>query len=452
MLTLLAAFGCTSITQIRTVEPAAGGAGHADILPPPTTNTAAFLDCRTGSPAKGENLRIIEDYGNYVIGYAEFDDQGWAYQHDAQLAVINDRLKAELSNPDNAATDFLVLVFVHGWHHNAHDNDCNVQEFRQMVRLAAEGTEAAIQQHKLVKHRRVLGVYVGWRGEIITAAGLRYLTPVDRHNAAERVAKGSVRKLFANLHEQQILAQRGRIDRMRTIVIGHSFGGLVAFSALAQGELNDLTLATSESPLYCDPRDPRHAALTASPVWPDALILINPAFEASRFEEFDRLVKGLTPCVPPAVKSDTLVVPNFMVITAENDIWTGKMFTVGRSVGTLFEGYDRTDADATQKERLSNLHAIGFVPSYQTHRLDLNRETPPRAVATLLPAAGSPLTAQSPVWVVRASAAVVNGHTGFLYARPNDKDPSPYLADWLLDIYDMDCGAAPGMVNCAAAR
>src|SRR5271165_1454025 len=452
-LALLAALGCTSITQIRTVEPAPQDAsGHPDILAPPSTDTAAFLDCRTGSPAKGENLRIIEDYGNYVLGFAEFDDQGWGYKHDQQLAVINDRVDAELSNPALAGTDFLVLVFIHGWHHNAHDNDCNVQEFRQMVRIAAEGTEAARREHLLVKPRRVVGIYVGWRGESVAAPALRYLTVADRRDAAERVAKGSVRRLFANLHERQIRAQRVRVDRMRTVIIGHSFGGLVAYSALSQGVLNDLTLETSESPRLCDLWDPRHAAITASPVWPDALILINPAFEASRFEEFDRLTKGLTPCVPPAQKSNRLVVPSVIVVTAANDIWTGKIFTAGRTASTVFEGYDRTNAEATQKERASNLHAIGFVKSYQTHHLDLTpNETPPRAVARLVPGAASPLNAQSPVWVVVASEAVVNGHNGFLYTRPKDKNPSPYLANWLLDMYDMDCNAAPGMLDCADA-
>ncbi len=70
-------------------------------------------------------------------------------------------------------------------------------------------------------------------------------TVIDRRNTAERVAKGAVRQLFANLRQQQLTAQGAFGDhdptpaRMRTVVVGHSFGGLIAFSALAQAELNE---------------------------------------------------------------------------------------------------------------------------------------------------------------------------------------------------------------------
>jgi alpha-beta hydrolase superfamily lysophospholipase len=446
-------FGCTSITEIRTEKPADNPA----ILPEPKTDTAAFLACRTGSKTKDENRLIVEDYANYFIGFAEFDDQGWAYKRDEQLAVIKSRIDADLADPRYADTDFLVLVFAHGWHHNAHDNDCNVQEFRQMVRLAAEGTQDAIKNKLLVRQRRVIGVYVGWRGESVDAPALRYLTVIDRRDAAERVAKGSVRQLFANLHEEQVSAQRVRMDKMRTVVIGHSFGGLVAYSAMSQGQLNDLTQASLETPRYCDPSDPRGNTRPAAAVWPDSLILINPAFEASRFEEFHRLVMERATCIPPLTQPKrVLVVPSLIVVTAENDRWTGGVFTVGRSVSTLFEGYDRTDPSATQAERTANLHAIGFVPAYVTHRLYL----PPGdgsapAIASLSPASPGKTNVDLPVWVVTASKDIVNGHTGFLYARltgtnsnGTGKAPEPYLANWLLDLYSKDCSAAPEMMNC----
>jgi pimeloyl-ACP methyl ester carboxylesterase len=443
-------FGCTSITEIRTEKPAVIPA----ILPEPKTDTAEFLACRTGTETKDENRLIIEDYENYFIGFAEFDDQGWAYKRDEQLAVIKRRIDADIADPRYAETDFLVLVFVHGWHHNAHDNDCNVQEFRQMVRLAAEGTQDAINKKLLVRQRRIIGVYVGWRGESVDAPALRYLTVIDRRDAAERVAKGSVRQLFANLHEEQVSAQRVRLDKMRTVVIGHSFGGLVAYSAMSQGQLNDLTLASSEIPRYCDPNDPRGDTRPSAAIWPDSLILINPAFEASRFEEFHRLVMGRAACIPPLTQPKrALVVPSLIVVTAENDHWTGSVFTVGRSLSTLFEGYDRTDPSATQAERTANLHAIGFVPAYETHRLDLPPgDGPAPAIASLSPASLGKTNVDLPVWVVTASKDIVNGHTGFLYARLTGTNPQPYLANWLLDLYSKDCGAAPEMMNCMQWR
>jgi pimeloyl-ACP methyl ester carboxylesterase len=425
-------------------------------LPPPATDPSDFLNCKTGSPRDHENRRIIEDYGNYIIGFAEFDDQGWAYDQDKQLKVIKNRIDAELLDDAFQAKDFLVLVFVHGWHHNAHDNDCNVQEFRQMVQIAANGLESGIENGFLRTHRRVIGIYVGWRGESVNADVLRYFTVIDRRDVAERVAKGSVRQLFADLRQEQLTAQQRRIDgktnpaKMRTVVIGHSFGGLIAFSAVSQAALNDLTDDQSQTPRYCDPGDPRNKS-GGKPIWPDATILINPAFEASRYEPFDRLMKDRKPCTAPENPTNHLVVPHFIVVTAEKDRWTGKVFTIGRSLATLFEAYDRTNDAATDRERTSNLHAIGFVDSYRTHRLELTTGTglDPKAVANLVPLPERLAPVERPVWVVTAADAIVHGHDGFLFGRLDKKRPKPFLANWLLDLYDMDCSAAPQMETCA---
>lgn len=438
--------GCTHIMAIRTEPPPEYGSAAASVpLPQPTTKSQTFLDCKTGSVTAGEKVPMLENYGDYLIGYAEFDDQGWAYDNDRQLEVLKRRINDEMRDPQYEKVDFLLMVFIHGWHHNAHYNDCNVQEFRQMVRLASEGTNAGGLAHR----RRVIGIYVGWRGESVDAALLRYTTVIDRRNTAERVAKGSVRKLFADIHEEQAEAQKVRADKMRTVVIGHSFGGLIAFSALSEEFLNDLTFAALDSPHTCGSTEPKALGEGKTAVWPDGIILINPAFEASRFEPLHRLLEHRVACTPANTPPDKLVVPNLIVVTASNDHWTGKYFTAGRAVSTLFEGYDRTNPRATAAERESNLHAIGFVPAYQTHALNLVPQGAAfKAIATSLPAANGPSNFDTPVWVVTAPPSIVNGHNGFLYARLDSKNPQPYLANWLLELYLKDCAAAPDVVNC----
>lgn len=453
---------CTSITPIRVDPPPQGGVNPSTrLLPRPNISPEKLVDGRTGTPTAGENKQIIEEYPDYFIGFAEFDDQGWAYSNGLQLKIINQRIAADLANPAYKNRDFLVLVFVHGWHHNAHDNDSNVQQFRQMVDIAANGLETGIENGFLKTHRRVIGIYVGWRGESVNATPFNYLTVIDRRNAAERVAKGAVRQLFANLRQQQLAAQGALGDhdptpaRMRTVVIGHSFGGLIAFSALSQAELNELTLNEGESSRYCDPHDPRGVGVQRPATWPDALILINPAFEASRYESFDQLMRSAGTCTPPlspaapSASPNRLVVPHFIVVASETDHWTGKYFTIGRSVTTLFEGYDRTTPDATRAERNANLHSIAYVDAYRTHRLTLTTAAPFKAVAHAEPTLAGTAPFASPVWVLMASDAIIHGHDGFLYGQLNKKDPQPYLANWLLGLYDMDCSAAPEMVDCA---
>ena len=427
VLTLLGA--CVPIREIRTELPHPGTSAAAT-LPEPT---ALSVDCNVGTATDNENRRMIEDYGAYVLAFAEFDDQGWSYDGDQQLAALRERLQAELQDPAFRESDFVVVVFVHGWHHNAHDNDCNVQEARQMVRIAAQQFDAAVTNHQFVRKRRVFGIYVGWRGESVNAAGLRYTTVIDRRDTAEKVAKGSVRQLLADLHEQQLIAQAAASDRtnpadqaarMYTNVVGHSFGGLIVFNALSQQLISDLTAAAD---VACTPG----GAPGVTRPWPDNVVLINPAFEASRFEPLNRLADRAAACGYAAPH------PLLTVITADNDEWTGGVFTSGRRVLTLFEGYDDSTAAAKDMERNANIRGIGFVDRYRTHRLCLRANGAgafATVSATLTPAStADPHTVSTrAVWVVGAPPEIVDGHNGFLYARKGKTQPQPYLLNWLV--------------------
>jgi len=420
---------CVPIRQIRTEIPLEAAGARASAALPAVPSPA----CNVGSATPNENRRMIEDYGSYVLGFAEFDDQGWSYDKDRQLAALQQRLHAELNDPTYKELDFVIVVFAHGWHHNAHDNDCNVQEARQMVRIAAEQFDAAVKQGKFKRHRRVFGIYVGWRGESVNAAGLRYTTVIDRRDVAEKVAKGSVRQLLANLREQQLSAQAAASDRtddadraarMYTIVVGHSFGGLIVFNALSQQLMTGLTAAAQQA---CSPGE-----VTAVPSpWPDSVVLINPAFEATRFEPLNRVADRAAACGYAARH------PLVTVVTADNDQWTGWVFTAARRATTLFEGYDESTPQARAAERNANLRAIGFVDRYRSHRLCLRTvgtETHATVSPTLTPSStANPQTVPvRAVWVVGAPRDIVDGHDGFLYARKRGATPQPYLLAWLV--------------------
>lgn len=443
---LLTAAGCVRIREIRTEFPAPAQIKDTTPLSLPTSLPP---DCNVGSPESRENRDVFEDYGSYELGFAEFDDQGWSYEGDRQLAAIKQRLHAELTDPAYHDMDFVTLVFVHGWHHNAHDNDCNVQEVRQMLRIASEKFEAARQADPSRRRRRVFGIYVGWRGEAVNAWLLRYTTILDRRDAAEKVAKGSVRQLLADLHEQQLVAQNAagdrkteaeRAARMYTIVVGHSFGGLIVFNSLSQQLITDLTAAADQA---CTPAE----AVGETRPWPDNVVLVNPAFESTRFEPLNRLADRAAQCgYAPAH-------PLLTVVTADDDRWTGPVFTAGRSVLTLFEGYDDSSPQARNNERNANIHAIGFVDRYRTHRLCLHQ-----GANGLYATASAMLTPQSTanpqtvdkraVWVVGAPPDIVYGHDGFLYARKTKGSPQPYLLEWLVATHVSPADAVSAPDSC----
>jgi len=161
------------------------------------------------------------------------------------------------------------------------------------------------------------------------------------------------------------------------------------------------------------------------------VVLINPAFEATRFEPLNRLADRAASCGYVASH------PLLTVITADNDRWTGGVFTAGRRALTLFEGYDDSTPQSRDMERNANLRAIGFVDRYRTHRLCLRPDG--AGAYTTISATLTPVSTADPrtvssraVWVVGAPPDIVDGHDGFLYARKRQTVPQPYLLYWLV--------------------
>jgi hypothetical protein len=419
----------------------------------------------TTSPARANSIEVFDTKrgkNRFWAGYVEFDDEGWLHRSAekmSQIEAIDQKLKGELNDKQYEGTDFLVVAFIHGWHHNANDTDCNVSEFRAMLQLADDFYAAAAAGDPKVKPRRIIGIYGAWRGESVPVEGLKYTTVLDRRNAAERVAKGDVRELFAVLRKLQVGEEkkmvgdvRMRADRMRTVVVGHSFGGLIAFHGLSPAVLSELTLtkpepdtdgqpckATVVRPLSVvkGPGDtqgeaPQPVSEFQPPVFPDILVLINPAFEATRFETIHDLMHPVPGCEYPPDR------PKVVVVTADNDRWTGPVFNAGRHVLTAFEAYP-PEADGRTNERDSNTHAIGFTERYKTHRLCLVPGPNGSLHAAAYLAPPNPdwpnPDPNAPVWVVDVPKEIVDGHDGFLFAAKTGTKQEPYLLDWLVSLH-----------------
>ena len=64
--------------------------------------------------------------------------------------------------------DLLLVVFVHGWKHSAAAADDNIQLFRQALgNLSSMEQPTSRQAGK--EPRKVVGVYLGWRGGAVSA-------------------------------------------------------------------------------------------------------------------------------------------------------------------------------------------------------------------------------------------------------------------------------------------
>ena len=257
--------------------------------------------------AQLEKVPAAGDAPGFEVAYVEFTDQGWLHSR-AQMSRAIAQAQPRAGDPRPVQ----LVVFVHGWKHNAGFDDDNVRNFRSAI-LPPFAKRAGPDV-------RTLGIYVGWRGNSIDVAGLDNITFYDRKATAEHVARGSIRELFSRI---RVLNEKGRVDgSVRVVLIGHSFGGLIVFNAIAESLLDELVRAQ-------DGRAPRPLV--------DLALVINPAFEASRFEPLFQVAKS-----EPLVGADR---PLFISITATNDSATNTAFPAGRAVNSLFDHEGWTDED-----------------------------------------------------------------------------------------------------------
>lgn len=308
-------------------------------------------------------LRAKEERNNYDLMFMEFDDQGWVQDAKGRQGKPEDYFDAFFeefgkiydANQDNGLS---VVVFVHGWHHNADPKDTNVTEFRHLLRdiAIAEQGRKLDSTEPAKAGRRVVGIYIGWRGESITMPIVNDLTFWERKNTAERVSQGSVLEFFSRM---DMIRDRGRkgvpmadislknsksdsSSNIRMLTIGHSFGGLITYEALGSEFIR--VASRSRSGDYVSRLG-------------DLVIIANPAFEGSRYEPLRLAGKRLQ-------KFADNQLPVIIVATSKADWATGLAFPAARRFNTLFDDTPGPEGDAVVK-------AVGHNPRYTTHELAL---------------------------------------------------------------------------------
>ncbi|MGD8558241.1 MAG: esterase [Gammaproteobacteria bacterium] len=315
----------------------------------------------------------------FLLGFIEFDDQGQLWNRDQMNAVVTK------INEQAADSDVLMVVFVHGWKHSAGAGDSNISTFRgalqRVVRLENRISKTIDQPP-----RKVIGVYLGWRGGSITMPVLKELSFWDRKNTAGIVGHGGVTEVLARLElvkntRDAIVAQETPINnkepvvgqsRSRLVVIGHSFGGAIVFSAVSQ--ILESRFVDTQGPF---------GQITNPRGFGNLVVLINPAFEAARFATLSDMSTERG-----TYFADQL--PVMAILTSEGDKATRYAFPVGRWFSTLLEKDHEikrkngvTRKTETIDQGKANMIAVGHFKPYMTHKLtatdtrDRNTIAPP---------------------------------------------------------------------------
>lgn len=324
-----------------------------------------------------------ESAPGYELHFVEFDDQGWAVsvpppkaqQPGQPLPSQTDHLMKRLDKLLGDERKYLnIILYVHGWKHDARDDDGDVRRFRQILASAA-----LLESSKSGHPRTVVGIYVGWRGTSWNVPNaLDNLTFWSRKAAALRVSHGAVQELFSRLRTVQghfngsldspdcAAPREGRITtsgcRVRTLMIGHSFGAWILYSAISGPLISTLnaekdldtnapagsaTAATDRAALKKEQANRRPA---------DMIVLINPAFEAVRYQPLHQAAINY--------KSKVVQPPLLVTITSSADTATRAWFPAGRFINSVFE---KPVSSAEQSEAMKRTH--GHLERYQTHQL-----------------------------------------------------------------------------------
>ncbi len=322
----------------------------------------------------------------------------------------------------------VVLLYIHGWHHNARPGDSNLKGFKKTLKKLTSLLDCPpyAESRKILTDQKaisVIGIYIGWRGRSLPGL-LDYLTVWPRKAAAERVGSGDLREFLARLDKLYVKRNQrasGPSPFMGLVTTGHSLGGQALFKSVSETLERQLIDATSRLSGDSGSQSSEPASLS-KPLRGigDITVLLNPALEAYQFDRLHRLSTQLT--------YDFCQTPTLVVVSGEDDSARQLWFPIARSLNHLFRPPFR---DTTQRALWRT--ALGEYEPQRTHTLELstaantltpdNYLTPSQVLGTdftgrtvLGGAELKPLDSRAtpfrPIVVAYSSSKLIQGHIG----------------------------------------
>ncbi|MBI2687995.1 MAG: hypothetical protein HYX27_16930 [Acidobacteria bacterium] len=316
LLALLLLSACVPQRQWRTQPAAASANGNAED--------------RFSMPLNVKQNRL------YSLSFVEFDNAGNPYdarQLPEALAAID---AADTRSNHHA----VVVVFVHGWKNNAGQNNNNVLDLRrQLNRIAAD-----VCQGITPAQCGLAAIYIGWNGDSVRRqwGTLRQASIYSRRGVAQHVAAGKVGDALLTVmgHVKKGNGRNGN----RSIVVGHSFGGLILDAAID----TKLRQAAAQIATQVNGADRNLDALTVPVLQElaDLIVLINeaaPGVRAVNFlAEYRRALQRVHFLLPPrranCPPADTsqdcksLTRPLILAVSSETDLATKTLLPISEKI------------------------------------------------------------------------------------------------------------------------
>ena len=360
--------------------------------------------CRTDPDSPACRSSAYQEFERFDLAFAEFSERGNAFD-DAKVEAVLAKIAAKAR-----ADGVVLIVFVHGWKHNASEDDPNVLSFKDSLETMT-GVLGNSFAGTALGTRRLVGVYVGWRGASIGLPLLKELTFWDRKAVAEELGSGGVTRLLLDL--DRITAGEARNVM---VVVGHSFGGAIVVRALSD-------LITERVTNRADDESAR--------VFGDGVLVLNPAIEANQALPF------VEAALQRPYARDQL--PLFISISSDADAATHYAFPAGQTIGlatwrqtdlqrSYYHDRRTPEKPLPLRERHLDATTAGNFAPFLTHRLrasgqdgavnfELTRcdaapeQCTPKGWTTLSgqPTIG-PLPADYPLYFVKTDKSVMADH------------------------------------------
>jgi hypothetical protein len=170
-----------------------------------------------------------------LLSYLEFDDEGKEWNTGADKALLEKLTPIVLSGHTT------IVVYVHGWHDNASRNNSQRIAFVEKLDELTEAINAPAflnARSALASARpeeRVVGIYVGWRGQVQWPKPVDYVATFwSRKAAAQRIGRGDLADFLLRLHVLCHPAKLRPTGVTNLIVVGHSFGAAALLATISR--------------------------------------------------------------------------------------------------------------------------------------------------------------------------------------------------------------------------
>jgi hypothetical protein len=279
----------------------------------------------------------------YTFNLIEFNENGRLWDT-AQLAAA----ESSITRLAGASKPLVLVIFIHGWHHNADLKDENIKSFESVLARTVKSVGESYD---------IMGIYLGWRGES-TALWPEFLNNIsffNRRDAADRMANSveladtllrlgfDARNAYQHAYPAGSAEQGEPPQQPQVVLVGHSFGGRILERSIVPS-----LLASVRS---------TGAINRGKPF--DLIVLLNPAHSALG-------TRDLIDTLRSAAYEERPFIVN---ITSTADSATGMIYPLAQLVNGNhgpFATFSGDDA-ALQSEKYLSTYTAGHLAPFQSH-------------------------------------------------------------------------------------